>query len=136
MTRALNVIWQSHKDFPCFSLPLQHKVWRLTQCLSGVASFCIRKNVSDFRHMFFTFRLSLTSLVAAVGHIRGDLCCVRLCRVSGRSTLPSDCSHRLPNAVPSSILLLTLLLLPFDRPLASFHRNVRVRCERCVTQGC
>lgn len=135
MTRALSVIWQSHKDFPCFSLPLQHKVWRLTQCLFGVASFWIRKNVSDLRHVFFTFRLSLTSLVAAVGHICGDLCAVRLCRVSGRSTLPSDCSHRLPNMVQSSILLL-MLLLPFDRTLASFHRNVRVRSERCVTQGC
>lgn len=135
MTRALNVIWQSHKDFPCFSLPLQHRVWRLTQCLSAVASFWIRKNVSDFRHVFFTFCLSLTSLVAAVGHICADLCSVRLCRVSGCSTRLSDCSRWLPNTVPSSISLL-MLLLPFDRTLASFHRNVRVRSERCVTQGC
>lgn len=113
-------------------LPLQHKVWRLTQCLFGVASFWIRKNVSDFRHVFFTFRLSLTSLVAAVGHICRDLYSVRLCRVSGPPTLPYDSSHRLPITVRSSILL---LLLPFDRALACFHRNVRVRGECCVTQG-
>lgn len=133
MTRALNVIWQSHKDFPCFSLPLQHKVWRLTQCLFGVASFWIRKNVSDVRHVFLTLCLSLSSR-CCWSYLR-DLCSVHLCRVSGRSTLPSDCSHRLPNTARSSILLL-MLLLPFDRTLASFHRNVRVRSERCVTQGC
>lgn len=88
-------IWQSHKDFPCFSPQLQRNVWGLTQCLFGVMYFQILNNASPFRHEILTpFTCLLPSLVAAVGRICGELCCVCLVVLTLHLTALTGCQTR------------------------------------------